>query len=118
LSDKQANGKQATNTKGKIDKSSKLMKHCDTLDQGTNAFMQWLNSEDKKSATVYNPIILKEFVNNKYTVLYDNTLGHDVIVETHDGVPWCKGCNTDDCGHVGFTVCLEQKYDNEGSVFD
>jgi hypothetical protein len=118
LSDKQANGKQATNTKRKMDKSFKLMKHCDTLDQGTNAFMQWLNSEDKKSATVYNPIILKEFVNNKYTVLYDSTLGHDVIVETHDGVPWCKGCNTDDCGHVGFTVCLEQKYDNEGSVFD
>lgn len=118
MSDKQASGKQATNTKGKIDKSSKLMKHCDTLDQGTNAFMQWLNSEDKKSATVYNPITLKEFVNNKYTVLYDSTLGHDIIVETHDGVPWCKSCNTDDCGHVGFTVCLEQKYDNEGSVFD
>ena len=73
---------------------------------------------DKISVTVYNPITLKEFVNNKYTVLYDSTLGHDIIVETHDGVPWCKSCNTDDCGHVGFTVCLEQKYDNEGSVFD
>lgn len=118
MSDKQASGKQATNTKGKKDKSSKLMKHCDTLDQGTNAFIQWLNSEDKKSSTVYNPITLKEFVNNKYTVLYDNTLGHDIIVETHDGIPWCKSCSTDDCGHVGFTVCLEQKYDNEGSVFD
>jgi hypothetical protein len=99
LSDKQAKGKQATNTKEKMDKSFKLMKHCDTH-RGTNAFMQWLNSEDKKSITVYNPITLKEFVNNKYTVLYDNILGHDIIVETHDGITWCKSCNTDDCGHV------------------
>jgi hypothetical protein len=68
------------------------MKHCDTLDQGTNAFMQWLNSEDKKSATAYNPIILKEFVNNKRTILYDNTLSHDVIVETYKGVPKCQSC--------------------------
>ena len=67
----------------------------------------------------YNdPIILKEFVNNKYTVLYDTNLGHDVIVETHDGVPRCKSCNADDCGHVGFTICVEQKYDNDGTIFD
>ena len=51
MSDKQAKGKQATNTKEKMDKSFKLMKHCDTH-QGTNAFMQWLNSEDKKSVTI------------------------------------------------------------------
>jgi hypothetical protein len=52
LSDNQAKGKQATNTKEKMDKSFKLMKYCDTLDRGTNAFMQWLNSEDKKSVTI------------------------------------------------------------------
>jgi hypothetical protein len=23
----------------------------------------------------------------------------------------CRYCNADDCGHVGFTICLEQKYD-------
>ena len=52
------------------------------------------------SVTVYNPITLKEFVNKKYTVLYDNIFGHDIIVGTHDDIPWYKSCNTDDCGHV------------------
>jgi hypothetical protein len=78
---------------------SKLVMHFDTLDQGTEAFMQWLGSDDKMSA-LSNPIILKQFAHNKYTTLYDNTLGQDVIVETHDGIPRCKSCNTDDCGHI------------------
>ena len=96
---------------------SNLALPCDTLDQGTEAFMQWLGSYDKLSASS-NPISLKQFVHSKYTVLYDNTLNHDVIVETHDGVPFCKSCNTDDCGHVGFTILLEQKFENDGSVLD
>jgi hypothetical protein len=62
---------------------SRLALPCDTLDQGTEAFMQWLSSDDKMSTG--NPVILKQFVHSKYTVLYDNTLNHDVIVETHDG---------------------------------
>jgi hypothetical protein len=96
---------------------SKLALHFDSLEHGTEAFMQWLCSDDKMSAS-RNPIILKQFVDNKYTVLYDNTLGQDVIIETHDGVPFCKTCNTDDCGHVGFTILLEQKFENDGSVLD
>jgi hypothetical protein len=96
---------------------SNLALPCDTLDQGTAAFMQWLGSYDKMSDST-NPIILKQFVHSKYTVLYDNNLNHDVIVETHDGVPFCKSCNTDDCGHVGFTILLEQKFENDGSVLD
>ena len=79
--------------------------------------MQWLCSDDKMSASK-NPIILKQFMDNKYTVLYDNTLNHDVIVETHEGVPFCKTCNADDCGHVGFTILLEQKFENDGSLLD
>lgn len=96
--------------------NSKLVLPCNSLDQGTTAFMHWLSSEEKQSTN--NPIILKEFVNNKYTILYDTDLGHDVIVETHDGVPKCRSCNADDCGHVGFTICVEQKYDNDGTLFD
>ena len=96
---------------------SKLIVHFDTLDRGTEAFMQWLGSDDKMSASS-NPIILKQFVHNRYTILYDNTVGHDVTVETHDGVPFCKSCNADDCGHVGFTILLEQKYENDGSILD
>ena len=96
---------------------SKLALHFDTLDQGTEAFMHWLGSDDKMSA-LSNPIILKQFVRNRITVLHDSTLGHDVTVETHDGVPFCKSCDTDDCGHVGFTILLEQKYENDGSILD
>lgn len=112
-----SNNKNKTSTKTGNKGISKLVLHFDTLDQGTEAFMQWLGSEDKTSA-LNNPIILKQFVDNKYTILYDNTLSHDVIVETHEGVPFCKSCNTDDCGHVGFTILLEQKYENDGTILD
>lgn len=96
---------------------SEIALHFDTLDQGTEAFMQWLGSEDK-TASSNNPIILKQFVANKCTILYDNTISHDVIVEIHEGVPFCKTCNTDDCGHVGFTILLEEKYENDGTILD
>jgi hypothetical protein len=79
--------------------------------------MHWLGSDDKMS-TSKNPIILKQFECNKHAVLYDNTLGIDVIVETHQGVPFCKTCNADDCGHAGFTILLDQKYENDGSISD
>jgi hypothetical protein len=118
LFDKQDSKKQEINTKRNKVSSPELRTHCDTLDQGTNAFIQWLSSEDKQTNTNNTPIILKEFVNNNYTKLYDTDLGHDVIVETHDGVPKCRSCNADDCGHVGFTICVEQKYDNDGTLFD
>jgi hypothetical protein len=96
---------------------SRLTEHLDTLDQGTEAFMQWVGSENKMSSKS-NPIILKEFVHTKYSVLYDNTIGQNVIVETHNGVPFCKTHNADDCGHVGFTILLEQKYETDGSVVE
>jgi hypothetical protein len=98
-------------------KIKKLALHFDTLDQGTGAFMHWLGSDDKMSISK-NPIILKQFAPNNHTVLYDNTLNQDVIVETHDGVPYCKTCKADDCGHVGFTILLDQKYENDGSILD
>ena len=79
--------------------------------------MRWLGSENRISASS-NPIILKQFVRNRYTVLYDSTLGQDVIVETHNGVPFCRSCNADNCGHVGFTIFLGQKYENDGTIFD
>jgi hypothetical protein len=95
----------------------KLVTHFDTLDQGTAAFMQWLGSEDKMSTTA-NPIILKDFVHTRYCLLYDNVAGRDIKVETQNGVPKCTSCNTDDCGHVGFVILLEQKYENDGTIFD
>ena len=122
---KDSNNKQSNKAKRETATSNiqRLMTRCDTLDQGTNAFMQWLSccSQDKQSYanTSNNPIIiLKEFVSNKYSILYDNNIGKEVIVETYNGIPRCNLCSVDDCGHVGFTICLEQKYDNEGTVFD
>jgi hypothetical protein len=95
--------------------------HCETLDQGTSAFMKWLRSYEKDSIstnTYENPIILKKFSKSKYCLLHDNILGREVIVETRDGVPRCTSCEKDDCGHVGFTILLEQKYDNDGIILD
>jgi hypothetical protein len=95
----------------------KLVTHFDTLDQGTAAFMQWLGSDDKMSTTS-NPIILKDFVHTRYCTLRDSIAGCDIKVETQNGVPKCTSCNTDDCGHVGFAILLEQKYENDGTIFD
>lgn len=104
-------------TKDKNKNIPKLELHFDTLDKGTRAFMHWQGS-DNKTSTSKNPIILKQFESNKHAVQYDNTLGKDVVVETHQGVPFCKTYDTDDCGHVGFTILLDQKYENDGSVSD
>src|SRR5918912_868748 len=43
---------------------------CESLDEGTFAFMCWMNSENKKSITSDNPIVLLKFVNDKHTILY------------------------------------------------
>jgi hypothetical protein len=90
LSDEQNKNSKRRDNEIQTENPSMVVLHLDTLDQGTEAFMQWLNSEDKQSTN--NPIILKEFVNNKRTILYDNTLSHDVIVETYKGVPKCQSC--------------------------
>jgi hypothetical protein len=62
-----------------------------------------LRSENKMSTTS-NSIILKEFVHTKYSVLYDSTIGQNVTVETHSGIPFLQTCKADDCGHVGFAI--------------
>jgi hypothetical protein len=35
-------------------------------------------------------------------------------VDIVDGIPLCKSCITDDCSHIGFTICLKQLIDREG----
>ncbi len=80
----------------------------DTIEDGTEAFMQWMGSSDKKSLISGNPIVLVKFVNDAHTVLYDTTLSKKVEVKLEGGVPYCKFCKSDDCAHVGFTICLEQ----------
>jgi hypothetical protein len=81
---------------------------CATIDDGTEAFMQWMASPDKKSVTSENPIVLKKFVNDVHTVLYDISLSREIDVKLTGGIPFCNYCKSDECAHVGFTICLEQ----------
>ncbi|MFL6410628.1 MAG: hypothetical protein ACJ71K_05240, partial [Nitrososphaeraceae archaeon] len=83
---------------------------CESLDEGTFAFMHWMNSENKKSITSDNPIVLLKFVNDKHTILYDTDLHSEVDVEINEGIPYCRYCKLDDCSHVGFAVCVEELY--------
>jgi hypothetical protein len=80
------------------------------IDEGIIAFGQWLESEDKQSKLL-NAITLKEFDTDQFAVLQDNNdplMPKLVTVKLIDGIPFCKDCNSDDCAHVGFTICLKQ----------
>lgn len=78
-----------------------------TLDAGTSAFIHWPSSGHKRSI-LHNPIIVKEYTNDKYAILYDGVAATDVTVDIVNGVPFCRYCNSDDCGHVGFTIYLDE----------
>lgn len=88
--------------------SNSHIRRCETIDDGTEAFMQWMGSSDKKSVTSDNPIVLKKFVNDVHTVLYDTSLSREIDVKLTGGIPYCNYCKSDECAHVGFTICLEQ----------
>ena len=80
----------------------------ETIEDGTEAFMQWMGSFDKKSLSSGNPIVLVKFINDVSTILYDTILSNNIEVKLTGGVPYCKHCKSDNCAHVGFTICLEQ----------
>jgi len=89
-----------------------------TLDSGTIAFMQWLDSENKQYKPNYPvdvPIILRKFIKDKRIILYDTNLESEIDVEIIEGVPFCRFCNLDDCSHVGFTISLEQMCEDRRS---
>ena len=77
-----------------------------SVDEGMTAFAIWLNVEDKRSLTI--PIILKDFIEDKKAVLYDNFLKKEVVVDIVEGVPFCEECRSNDCAHVGFAICTEE----------
>ena len=93
-----------------------------TLDEGTTAFMQWLNSKEKSSSNNNNnPVTLKHFAKGKYVVLVDTLSGNlprEIMVEIKGGVPICGYCKSEDCAHVGFTICVQQLYENRGIAND
>jgi hypothetical protein len=86
-----------------------------TVDEGISAFTLWLGVNGKDTGTI--PITMKQFRsvidksnnNNKVIVsLQDNILQKDIHVGIVDGIPFCNGCGSNDCAHVGFAVCAEQ----------
>lgn len=82
-----------------------------TLDNGTTAFMQWLDSVNKRqysANSLDSPLILRKFVKDNRVILYDKNLESEIDVEIEEGVPFCRYCNLPDCSHVGFTISLEQ----------
>jgi hypothetical protein len=98
----------------------KIMKS-NTLDEGTTAFMQWLNSKEKSSSNNNNSVTLKHFAKGKYVVLVDSMSGNisrEIMVEIKGGVPVCGYCKSEDCAHVGFTICVQQLYENPGIAND
>lgn len=85
-----------------------------TLDFGTMEFMKWLIAKDAGSGDTL--IVVKDFLANKYVILFDKSISKDVIVDYRESMPLCMSCNTDDCGHVGFAICLKQDYDRDDQV--
>jgi hypothetical protein len=81
---------------------------CDTLEDGTAAFIKWMCSPDKKSLTSENPIVLIKLLNGNKTLLYDTDMSIPVRVKLMEGVLFCESCKSDECAHVGFTIRLKQ----------
>jgi hypothetical protein len=81
---------------------------CDTLEDGTAAFIKWMCSSDKKSLTSENPIVLIKLLNGNNTLLYDTDMSIPVRVKLIEGVLFCESCKSDECAHVGFTIRLNQ----------
>jgi hypothetical protein len=52
-----------------------------TIEDETEAFMQWMSSSDKKSLSSGNPIVLIKFINELSTILHDTTLSNNIEVK-------------------------------------
>jgi hypothetical protein len=97
---------------------------CESLDEGTFAFLKWMNCKSFIAADdnyTQNPPLILKHINFPYVTqvkLFDRCLNSDILVDIVDGVPLCKRCITDDCSHIGFTICLKQLIDREGFETD
>ena len=56
-----------------------------SLDLGTIEFMKWLISKDTNSGDTL--IMVKDYFDNKYVILYDKSIFKNVIVAYRDGMP-------------------------------
>jgi hypothetical protein len=96
----------------------KMATKCESLDEGTFAFLNWMNckSFDSEGYEQNPPLTLKyvDFPRVSLVKLLDRFLNQDIFVRIVDCVPSCRACFTDDCSHVGFTICLLQLIEREG----
>lgn len=96
----------------------KKVEKCESLDEGTFAFLNWMNRKSFISESYdKNPPLILRYINLPkitFVNLFDSYLSSDVLIEITDCVPLCKNCITDDCSHVGFTICLLQLIEREG----
>jgi hypothetical protein len=98
---------------GNFQRRSVVAQKIGTLDNGTTAFMQWLdlvNNQQQQHPTnsLDAPLILRKFIKDKQAILYDKNLESEINVEIKEGVPFCSYCDLPDCSHVGFAISLEQ----------
>jgi hypothetical protein len=103
--------KKRYNNNGNPQNSSVVAQKVGTLDDGTAAFMQWLdlvNNQQYRTNSLDTPLILKKIIKDKQAILYDKNLRSEIDVEIKEGVPFCSYCDLPDCSHVGFTISLEQ----------
>lgn len=77
------------------------------MDEGVIAFGLWLNDGEPRDSPSL-PITMQEFHRDKAVILRDNILKREVTVRIVDGVPSCTECESEDCIHVGFAICVEQ----------
>lgn len=94
--------------------TSKIKSAVISLDTGTTEFMKWLTPKNERSEK--GLIAVRDFKDNKYVTLFDKSIADYVIVKYTDCIPWCIFCDADDCGHVGFAICLKQYFDRNGNV--
>ena len=96
----------------------KKIEKCESLDEGTFAFLNWMNCKSfiEQDFELSSPLILEDIdlPNPSFVKYYDRYLGIDVLVDILDSIPRCKQCESDDCSHVGFTICLLQLIEREG----
>ncbi|MEP0825523.1 MAG: hypothetical protein HRF40_08560 [Nitrososphaera sp.] len=95
-------------TRKELEPDGMTYKNNGSLDDGIVAFGVWLNAQDKEPQDNSIPMSLSRFIKDKLVTIYDRILGKTVKVNIIDGIPSCEECNSTDCSHVGFAICVEQ----------
>ncbi|NOJ29511.1 MAG: hypothetical protein DA328_05010 [Nitrososphaeraceae archaeon] len=81
------------------------------IDYGIFCFSKWLSSEEG-NITDELKIILRNQDKENDVKLFDVDENSEVNVIFENGIPFCKKCQTDDCAHTGFAICVKQNIPN------